>query len=201
MENLDIDVLKQLALLKVGEMQKALEGIDPMVRLMDVPAVVQLLNADKLQRQARNREISAQVGKMSTLVRAIGRTFSQDLSRRDLELAAILSAEAGELGKAASLIYEDRDSENEVPTGTFEELLDKAISHAGLCEFFSLATDLQSLGEAVVGGAEDLAEWKAHFAGKKARTGETPADFAQPGRRRPGRPPRLATDTGTPLPH
>lgn len=57
MESSDFEVLTRLQSLKVGDMQKAIEGVDPMVRLMDVPAVVDILNSEKKRRQAFNREI------------------------------------------------------------------------------------------------------------------------------------------------
>lgn len=38
MEMLGIDVFTRLKTLKVGAMLKAIAGIDPVVRLMDVPA-------------------------------------------------------------------------------------------------------------------------------------------------------------------
>lgn len=201
MENLDFDVLKQLERLKVGEMQKAIEGVDPMVRLMDVPAVVALLNSDRLRQQERDRATSVPLAKMSALFRALALTFSQDASRRNLELATVLSAQAADLGKAASVLIKEGDVDVQVPTGTFEELLDQAISHAAFCESFSLAADLQRLGEAVVGGAEDLAEWTTIFEDKRARAKRVAVSSAEPALRRPRRGRRAAADHGATLAH
>ncbi|PZP94145.1 MAG: hypothetical protein DI587_26280 [Variovorax paradoxus] len=116
---------------------------------------------------------------MSMLLRALGLTFSQDVSRRDLQLAHMLSSDAAEFGKAASLVCKDEDLKIEMPTGSFQDLLDQAIAHAAFCESFALASDLEHLGKAVEDD-EELARWKSHFGGRRANAGSAPADEAQP---------------------
>lgn len=126
-------------------------------------------NAEKRERQALYREMTAKLFKMSALLRALGLTFSQDASRRDLQLAELLSGTASDLERPAIILWEDGPAEFEFPTGTFNELLDRSISQAAVCDAFSLAADLERLGEAVKGGVEEIAQWKSYFEAKQTK--------------------------------
>lgn len=184
----DFDVLARLDSLKVGEMQQAIAGVDPLVRLVDVPAVMELLAADRLKRQESVRAISNMAWTMAALLNALSNTFSQDLERRDLELARMLAGEASKYARAGATLDGGEGSNVESPTGEFDVLLDKAIAHAAKCNLFSLATSLESLGEAHLIGVDEVRNWKTAFAsGQRAAQDAALADVPHVQSPRPAR--------------
>jgi hypothetical protein len=171
LQDLDYFALTSLRTVKVGDIQKALEGIDPMVRLVDVPAIHQLLANDPDGRSEEKRAGAVALARMAAILQCLGLTFSQEADQRDLLMAELFEQESSRTMRVARIMDRSLPDLMEQVEGSRLELLEQAISHAAACGMFGQAQELQALDVALKNRAEnEIAAWRQTFRERRLRS-------------------------------
>lgn len=160
----DTSTLARLQTIKVGELMKAIEGIDPMVRLVDVPEVHVLLGTASVEASSEKTAAGAAIAKMAALVQALGLSFSQQTEQRDLLMAELMEREASSMMQVARIMDRALKDWPELPQGTRQELVEQLIAHAAACGLFGLARAMEDLAAALSEGkVEAITTWRLSF--------------------------------------